>query len=249
MVSGVCGAAQQKEDPGRHESTCIGPGGECLSEEYKGANTPLRWRCGRGHLWSTSYANVEHNGTWCPDCAGYKPPHLTIGDAQTTALERGGECLSSTYDNSATKLAWQCAEGHKWLASYNHVGHLGHWCPYCLYKNEGETRACLEDLLCRPFPKARPGWLQGLELDGYNEDLRLAFEYQGRQHDEYTLHFHRGGPADLERQQCRDATKAELCHEEWVTLIVVPHTVGDKRAFLQAQLEALGYLRGGQLAV
>lgn len=43
-------------------------GGECLSAEYLGVHTKLRWRCGRGHEWSTKPATVLR-GHWCPECA------------------------------------------------------------------------------------------------------------------------------------------------------------------------------------
>lgn len=43
-------------------------GGECLSEKYVNAVTPLRWRCAEGHEWNARPTNVKNNKTWCPDC-------------------------------------------------------------------------------------------------------------------------------------------------------------------------------------
>ena len=46
------------------------------------------------------------------------------------AKERGGECLSTKYINTRTKLKWQCAKGHIWDAQYSTI-RRGSWCPTC----------------------------------------------------------------------------------------------------------------------
>ena len=43
-------------------------GGECLSEEYKNANSLYWWRCSCGHHWKSTYANVAHHNKWCKKC-------------------------------------------------------------------------------------------------------------------------------------------------------------------------------------
>jgi hypothetical protein len=43
-------------------------GGECLSDEYVNTQTKLRWRCDRGHEWSTR-PMVIIKGHWCRECA------------------------------------------------------------------------------------------------------------------------------------------------------------------------------------
>lgn len=76
------------------------------------------------------------------------------------------------------------------------------------------------------FPKIRPDWLVNpdtgrvLELDGYNECLHLAFEYNGPFHydsmgrDERTMVANR----------IRDQNKIHLCEQHGVDLIVIPYT-------------------------
>ncbi|CAI2191926.1 12150_t:CDS:1, partial [Funneliformis geosporum] len=46
--------------------------------------------------------------------------------------------------------------------------------------------------------------LNGMQFNGYNEKLQLAFEFHGQQH--YTLNsmFHRKGDIDLEKQKSQD---------------------------------------------
>jgi hypothetical protein len=106
-------------------------GGVCLSDAYTNGKTPLLWRCGAGHEWSASFANVRHNGSWCPQCAHRGRPPLTLVDAQAAAAKLGGECLSGTFANCKTPLRWRCAAGHEWSATFNHVVHGGSWCPQC----------------------------------------------------------------------------------------------------------------------
>lgn len=49
---------------------------------------------------------------------------------QRIATSRGGVCLSESYRNTATKLEWRCAAGHRWSATPLHIK-SGHWCPFC----------------------------------------------------------------------------------------------------------------------
>jgi hypothetical protein len=60
-----------------------------------------------------------------------------------------------------------------------------------------------------PFVKAHPSFLGVLELDWLCEELGLAFEYNGVQHEQEMPHFHRAPTAFFE--QCeRDAIKVVL---------------------------------------
>ncbi|MCP4130769.1 MAG: hypothetical protein GY754_07290 [bacterium] len=102
-------------------------GGKCLSEEYKDANTKLKWECKEGHTWQAIPANVKR-GTWCAVCRHRKK--YTIEDMQNIAKERGGKCLSKTYKNIFAKLKWKCKEGHTWEAVPSNIKN-GRWCPVC----------------------------------------------------------------------------------------------------------------------
>jgi len=61
--------------------------------------------------------------------------------------KRGGECLSETYANSRTKLAWKCKNRHIWEDHLYRIRH-GYWCPVCA-KQEKASAALREkeDLL------------------------------------------------------------------------------------------------------
>ena len=171
--------------------------GQCLSDHYVGARVKLRWQCEVGHEWEAIPDSVKR-GTWCPHCAGHVK--LTLEVMKQVALAKGGECLSTRYSNSNEKLHWRCAAGHKWLAVAYHV-RAGHWCPICSAGNsERICRDIFEQMFGLPFPKLRPSWLLGgkgrkMELDGYCESLRLAFEYHGHQHYQPVNFFQQGEKA------------------------------------------------------
>ena len=104
-------------------------GGVCLSDQYTGVMTHLRWRCGDGHEWSASLNNIKNGRRWCPVCAGNS--RLSLDTAHRVAAERGGECLSQKYSNNRSLLSWRCAIGHQWCASLGKVRNNGTWCPHC----------------------------------------------------------------------------------------------------------------------
>lgn len=99
-------------------------------------------------------------------------------------------------------------------------------------KGETECKRVLEKLLKEPFNKLRPDWLmnpvtghnKNLELDCYNERLKLACEYNGVQHYKFTPFFHKS-KADFMNQKYRDNMKREKCKSKGIVLIEVPYTV------------------------
>jgi len=197
-------------------------GGKCLSRNYKNNSTKLKWQCSVGHKWEAIPSNVRA-GHWCPYCAGQGK--LNIRQLAELAEYRGGKCLSTRYNNSKSKLKWQCAEGHIWEASAGSIK-AGQWCPNCSCGvSERICRIFFEKIFKEPFPKARPRWLMSprgtlFELDGYCEKLQIAFEHHGEQH------FGRiGFYADEQISrllQNRDKMKRMLCRKNGVILFVIP---------------------------
>ncbi len=97
-------------------------------------------------------------------------------------------------------------------------------------KGEIKCREVLEKLFNKPFSKIRPNFLNNqitnvnLELDCYNEELRLGLEYNGIQHYKYSKFFHKNVEA-FRNQQYRDYIKRQLCKDNGIFLIEVPYTV------------------------
>lgn len=101
------------------------------------------------------------------------------------------------------------------------------------WKSQHRCHIILEILTGRQFMSVRPYWLKNpetgrnLELDCYNEEYRLALEYNGVQHYNYTPHFH-SDMARYEGQIVRDHIKKILCDKNGVYLIIVPYSVGNE---------------------
>ena len=222
-------------------------GGEYLSKEYTGSQEKYQWRCARGHTWWATHNNVMR-GTWCPFCAGKRQ---TIADLKALAEERGGKCLSAEFEGMRRKYLWECVAGHRWRATADSVKG-GTWCASCAYGSsigERMTREYLEQMTGKPFPMLWPDWLVNregnrLELDGYCESLKIAFEHHGKQHFGEVAHFHRR-KGDLEKLLRDDRTKRRRCAQHGITLIEVPDVFGsiqpaDLYDFLAKQLRRAG---------
>ena len=72
------------------------------------------------------------------------------------------------------------------------------------------------------FPNTRPSFLQGLELDGYNPECKMAFEYNGEQHYKYKQHWHKTYEGFL-NQKKRDRKKYQLCFRNNIKLCIIPY--------------------------
>lgn len=209
------------------KSVAIAKGGQCLSTVYKNNWTNLRWKCAYGHEWDARPNNIL-NGTWCP-CCNSDPKH-TLEEMINIAKSKGGECLSYKYVNLKMLLKWRCACGHEWEAPGGRILHADSWCPICansMYLGQEKCRYILEKIFNKPFKLTRTILGKKYELDGYNKDLKLAFEYNGVQHYEYRDIFHKVYDEFI-RQQERDKYKKLKCKEKDIKLATIPYWIADK---------------------
>ena len=108
---------------------------------------------------------------------------------------------------------------------------------------ESKCRKILEEFYNVEFNKIRPPFLRNpktnknLELDGYNAQLKIAFEYNGSQHYFYNPHFHKNIDA-FNDQVKKDKLKAELCKKNNIHLIVIPYHLRENElsAFIHKNL-------------
>lgn len=119
---------------------------------------------------------------------------------------------------------------------------------------EQECMRVLHEYFTVPFKSTRPNFLRNpvtssagknynLELDCYNDELKLAVEYNGRQHYDYVPYFHKNKEA-FRNQQYRDELKRRICTDNGITLIEISYTVknGDIEAELVKKLKQHKFL-------
>jgi hypothetical protein len=188
------------------------------------------WQCSKEHQWDTRAMKDAAAG--CPYCQMSSQSLEFLLRARQMAEVYGGECVSQAYHTTA-KMQWKCSEGHTWSTKYQNI-QSGTWCPRCktIGRREEFCRQVLEYLFGASFDRIRPKWLLSpkghpLELDGYSETLKIAFEHQGIQHYE-DGHFktrRRKGKVSFASRLSYDAIKVEQCQRRGITLLVIPYTV------------------------
>lgn len=73
------------------------------------------------------------------------------------------------------------------------------------------------------FSRSKPKWLtHNLELEIYNDSLKIAVEYQGHEHYEYHHDIHKN-KVGFKYQNRMNKLKAKLCKQNGVCLVVVPY--------------------------
>lgn len=194
-------------------------GGKCLSTNYEGVEAKMWWKCECLYIWPATYHNIK-KGHWCPRCAGNLP--LGIETARKIAEERGGKCTSTIYVNNRTNLDFICENGHGFQSILDNVLNKGTWCNQCRNKSEATARKILENLLGYKLPNTRPKFLTGLELDGYNEENKFAFEYQGLQHYVHVEFFHKTEEDFITRVEY-DQIKKIICDNHFIKLLEIPY--------------------------
>ena len=107
-----------------------------------------------------------------PYCAGNA--RLTLEDAKQIALNRNGKCLSTTYKNSDTPMAWKCHQGHIWNSPFHNIKYSETWCPFCA----GNIKSTLED--AKQIALSRHGECLSTEYKSNNDPLiwKCQFNHQ-----------------------------------------------------------------------
>ena len=108
-------------------------------------------------------------------------------------------------------------------------------------KGEKACKRYVQRYFRKSFTKIRPDFLKdpttkrNLEIDLYNDSLKLGVEYNGIQHYEFTPRFHKTYGV-FRRQKERDVLKKRLCRENGVTLIVVPYDEESIPSYIHSKL-------------
>jgi len=225
-------------------------GGKCLSTVYTNLETPIDWECKEGHKWTISMSNLKSQNTWCRMCHLRTRRDKSIDRVFNWINILGGSILTKREDipydiqSNTINVDVECNKKHIFTRTFQALQH-GSWCPKCTYKSESACRDVFERIYTYEFTKRRLKCMEYLELDGYCEELKIAFEYDGKQHSEYVPHFHRNGINDLLDQMSRDQKTDELCEDNGITLLRIPHNYSynypdELEQFIYEELEKIG---------
>jgi hypothetical protein len=233
-----CGRCVGKYPPDeaiiRLQEICREKGGEVVSEEYINGTTDMIFRCEKNHTWPTTPGSIIQ-GTWCPYCTGNMPldEKQLLQEMQKIAADHTGYATKvfKPGPNQDWRVEFICDRNHRWDASI-YSARKNHWCSTCNTFNTSETicRSIFEWVFQRDFQKVRPDWLLNdrgnrMELDGYNEELNIAFEYQGEQHSTYIPFFHGDDENAFQQRIDDDLKKIEICEQREILLFHMPISV------------------------
>jgi hypothetical protein len=112
-------------------------GGQCLTGKFRGKRARYRFVCAAGHEFETT-ADVVLKGSWCSVCATERGAERRrylggLKPIQDRARERGGECLSTSYNGRMAKYRFRCGEGHEWDAAGIEIMRKA-WCRQCVFE-------------------------------------------------------------------------------------------------------------------
>ena len=189
--------------------------GWCLSNIYIDAQHKLRWRCKNGHEWDALIDPIRNKNVWCKSCSASK---YSISDCHNAAQAREGKCISTHYTSNDAKYKWECSKGHQWEARFCNIQE-GQWCKQCSRgRRQGDLLKIIkcifdEEILSdnRSLGLINPDTGKQLEIDIFVPSVKLAIEYDGRQHFEPVHYF--GGQAAFDGIIKRDALKNRLVEE------------------------------------
>ena len=194
-------------------------------DEYQGVNTPIRFQCSKGHIWSAKPASIL-NGTGCPYCAGKK---VLVGynDMWTTRPDIA-ELLNNPDDgykytcSSGIELEFKCPDcGSIVKRKPCIVSYYGTSCHICSdsisYPNKF-GRAFLKQLPIENYKyEYQPNWAKPYFYDNYFEydNSKYIIEMDGGLHYREGEIFHK----PLEERKRIDNLKTELAIQNGINII------------------------------
>jgi hypothetical protein len=100
--------------------------------------------------------------------------------------------------------------------------------------SENKCRKIIENLTGKTFVKVRVGYPRKFELDGYCDELKLAFEYDGYQHFRKAWY---DTDTAFEKRVSRDRAREVVCLDMDVHLIRIPYDANNLESFIEEKIE------------
>jgi len=209
---------------------CLDKNVEFVDNFYKDHAYRYNFKCNEcNYEWQSTFKYVSRHG--CQKCNGYNK-RRSIEEIKKACKKYDVICLSDKIKKNGETYKFKCmkceVEWEDTLSNFfNHNKCPNKKCRYVNLFGENLVRGIFERIFRKKFIKIKPDWLRNpktgykLELDGFNEELKLAFEYNGRQHYELVEGF-KMTVERLEMQKYIDNFKVNKCSELGIKLIVIP---------------------------
>ncbi len=220
-----------------------------IISKINGVKSIFRCLINTEHVWEESKQQVLFRTNACYMCQGKLHNNISAKITKSQILERLNSLnykLLNINDihNTNDTGTFECDKHHIWETMLYNVYANKSGCPICSSPtSEFISIFILEILFNKKFSKTRKIVDGGLELDGYNDELKLAVEYNGIQH--YIQHpkfFHKHN--SLESQQDRDSAKLKYCKDNNIDLLVIPYTY---KSFDEIKNFIINYLQNSSI--
>jgi hypothetical protein len=204
-------------------------------------------QCDNGHEWVSSITNLKKTKGGCRQCYGISR-RTSLEEVKNEVENRNFIFDEASYQASNKKILFKCNKcSYAWNITFSDFKRYS--CPGCKSGTENKVREIFEILTNKKFPSVRPQWLKNpnsnsngiMQLDGYCEELQLAFEYDGEFH--FVPYWGTNTTSSLMATQVRDQIKDELCATFGITLIRIPYTQKKNlKEFIKNKLIEIGIL-------
>jgi Zn finger protein HypA/HybF involved in hydrogenase expression len=190
-----------------------------LSLQYNNTDEKLKLECLKcNHIWFATFYSIKNRNTGCPKCA--KCLKHTYEYVKEFLFSRNIKLLSKEYKNITQKLKYECLKcQHVWSTNFNNIHSKNSGCPCCNFPgiNQKKIYNIIKEIFpiyevcfnCRDF-----NWLRNkkkMEIDIFVKEIKLAIEYDGRQHYNRNSIFLKNNDFDETNQ--RDNLKNNLIKE------------------------------------
>jgi len=187
----------------------ISNGCECLSNEYINSQTPLKFRCSKGHIFYRTWNVFSYNTSICPKCN--KRYRRNIEDVRIFCKKYKYELLSDIYKNTYSRIKVRCPNGHIYETRAD-ILFGKHWCKQCYYdsisiNNSGENHYNWQggktfEPYCISWTSEYKEYIK--ERDGYK---CLNPQCQSRNPNNIVVHH-----IDYDKKNCKRRNLISLCN-------------------------------------
>lgn len=165
--------------------------GYSMLEDYKGSNTPIMLKCPNNHICIVPPYRLRKNYT-CLTCSGRSLE--LIKSNFLDLVEQEGYTILSEYISTMDKIDLMCPNFHVYSVTPGNFKSNKRCskCPRFLTKGEQKVIDSILELGYDPLGKIKLPNIPNRTYDDnfYIEDICYIVEFDGKQHFEYTEHFH-----------------------------------------------------------